>query len=64
MINWKRFCNEKVRVEFWADYREKKNITSHEYNIELAYPIIDIIPKFSADVDFLIKGFEKVLTDD
>jgi len=50
--------------ENWAEYREKRNITSHEYNIELTYPIIDIIPKFTADVDFLIKNFEKVLTDD
>ena len=50
--------------ENWVDYREKRNITSHEYNIELTYPIIDIIPKFTADVDFLIKSFEKVLTND
>ncbi len=50
--------------ENWADYREKRNLTSHEYNIELTYPIIDIIPNFIADVDFLIKSFEKVLADD
>lgn len=50
--------------ENWAEYREKRNITSHEYNIELTYPIIDIVPKFIADVEFLIENFEKVLTDD
>lgn len=50
--------------ENWADYREKRNLTFHEYNIELTYPIIDIIPNFIADVDYLIKSFEKVLADD
>ncbi len=50
--------------ENWAEYREKRNITSHEYNIELTYPIIDIVPKFINDVEFLITGFERVLTND
>ena len=50
--------------ENWTGYREKRNLTSHEYNIELTYPIIDIIPNFIADVDYLIENFEKVLTDD
>lgn len=50
--------------ETWADYREKRNLTFHEYNIELTYPIIDIIPNFIADVGYLIKSFEKVLADD
>lgn len=50
--------------ENWAEYREKRNITSHEYNIELTYPIIDIVPNFITDVEFLIESFEKVLTND
>lgn len=50
--------------EHWAGYREKRNLTSHEYNIELTYPIIDIVPEFIEDVDFLTKSLEKVLTDD
>lgn len=50
--------------ENWVEYREKRNLTSHEYNIELTYPIVDIVPKFICDVEFLIKNLEKVLTDD
>lgn len=50
--------------EHWAGYREKRNLTSHEYNIELTYPIIDIVPEFIEDVDFLTESLEKVLTDD
>lgn len=48
----------------WVEYRQKRNLTSHEYNIELTYPIIDIIPKFINDVEFLIHKLETVLKDD
>lgn len=50
--------------ENWIDYRQKRNLTSHEYNIELTYPIIDIIPRFIDDVEILVNNLEKVLIDD
>ena len=50
--------------ENWVEYREKRNLTSNEYNIEYTYPIIDIIPNFITDIDYLITSFEKVLTND
>ena len=50
--------------ENWIDYRQKRNLTSHEYNIELTYPIIDIIPKFIDDAEILVNNLEKVLIDD
>jgi len=50
--------------ENWVNYREKRNITSHEYDITKTYPIIDIIPNFIIDTNILIKNLEKVLTDD
>lgn len=50
--------------ENWIDYRQKRNLTSHEYNIELTYPIIDIIPKFIDDVEILVNNLEKVLIND
>ena len=50
--------------ENWAEYREKRNTTAHEYDIKKAYPIIEIIPKFIDDVDFFITNIEKVLTND
>ena len=50
--------------ENWVEYRQKRNITSHEYNIDLTYSIIDIVPKFIEDVQYLINSLEKVLTND
>lgn len=50
--------------ENWVNYREKRNITSHEYDITKTYPIIDIIPDFIIDTDILLKNLEKILTDD
>ena len=49
--------------ENWVDYRQKRNLTSHEYDINLTYPIIDIIPNF-IDTEFLINKLESVLTND
>ena len=50
--------------ENWAEYREKRNTTALEYDIQKTYPIIEIIPKFIDDVDFFITNIEKVLTND
>ena len=50
--------------ENWVDYREKRNITSHEYDIKLTYPIIDCIANFIDDVEFLINNLENILTND
>jgi len=49
--------------ENWADYREKRNTTSHEYNLEKTYVIIDIIPDFIKDCSFLISKLENILED-
>lgn len=49
--------------ENWADYREKRNITSHEYNLEKTYIIMDIIPNFINDMEFLITKLENALED-
>ena len=50
--------------ENWVEYRKKRNITSHEYNIDLSGSIIDIVPIFIKDVEYLIDALDKVLTDD
>lgn len=50
--------------ENWVDYREKRNITSHEYDIKLTYPILDCITDFIDDVEFLINNLENILTND
>ena len=50
--------------ENWTEYRELRNLTSHEYNDNNTYKIIDVIPKFIKDVEFLIKNLNGVLQDD
>ena len=50
--------------ENWADYREKRNLTSHEYSEKMTLPILDIIPEFIKDTEFLINSLDGILTDD
>ena len=47
-----------------VDYREKRNCTSHEYNDGKTYLIIDIIPQFIKDVEYLINSLDGVLIND
>ena len=50
--------------EHWIEYRELINMTSHEYNDKNTYKIIEVIPRFIKDVEFLINNLNGVLTDD
>ena len=50
--------------ENWADYREKRNLTSHEYSEKMTLPILAIIPEFIKDTEFLINSLDGILTDD
>ena len=50
--------------ESWADYREKRNFTSHEYNEKYTDSIIAVIPDFISDVEYLINRLEGILQDD
>lgn len=51
LTNWKN----------WRNYYVKCNDTSHEYNIEKARELLEIVPNFIADTDFLIVAFDKAL---
>ena len=42
----------------WILYREKRNVTSHEYNLKETYDIVKIIPDFIEDVRYLIEKLE------
>ncbi len=53
-----------ANFENWVNYREKRNFTSHEYNIFHTDEILKIIPNFIKDVSFLINSFEGILIDD
>ena len=50
--------------ENWVNYREKRNLSSQEYCVEKIDTIIDIVPAFIDDTEYLIKHIESVLTDD
>lgn len=50
--------------ENWVDYRIKRNDTSHKYSKIKSDAIINILPKFLQDVEYLITALERVLTDD
>lgn len=47
--------------ENWRDYYAKRNDTSHEYNIEKSRELLQIIPAFINDVEFLIEKFREEL---
>ncbi len=49
--------------ENWVLYREKRNMTSHEYNLENTYQIMDIIPSFIKDAEFFINKLEENLEE-
>lgn len=49
--------------ENWALYREKRNTTSHEYNLEKTYSIMEIVPQFIKDTEFLINKLEAALEE-
>lgn len=52
-----RTANEKGlllgNISDWSLYRQRRNITSHTYNIEKAKQVLDIIPIFCKEIEYL-----------
>ena len=44
--------------EDWKNYYEKRNESTHEYNIEKSRAIIALIPKFINDANLLLKNLK------
>ena len=44
----------------WRGYWEKRNSTSHEYNLEKSRKLLDIIPDFIKDTKELTNNLEKL----
>ena len=44
----------------WKEYYRQRNNTSHEYNIEKSQELLNIIPKFLEDVEYLIKKLDSI----
>ena len=50
--------------ERWRDYYEKRNNTAHEYNIQKARTLIELIPKFLEDTEYLISKLKEIKNAD
>ena len=46
--------------ENWRGYYEKRNNTAHEYNLEKSRKLVEIIPEFIKDADFLSEQFDEL----
>lgn len=44
----------------WKNYYEKRNNTAHEYSLEKSRILLEIIPDFIADVEFLLKKWHSL----
>lgn len=49
--------------ENWRGYYEKRNNTTHEYNLEKSRKLLSVIPDFINDVDILTRNLEEKLHD-
>ncbi len=45
--------------DVWYDFRKARNLTSHVYNEEIAQQVVEQIPAFAAEADFLYEELEK-----
>lgn len=46
--------------EVWRDYYKKRNDTAHEYSIVKSRKLLDIIPDFIEDVEYLINKLKDI----
>ncbi len=45
--------------ERWRNYYEKRNNTAHEYNLVKARTLVDLVPDFLKDTEFLISKLKE-----
>ena len=48
-------------LEKWTEYRQKRNMTSHTYDEKVANQVVEIIPDFKQDAEFLYNSLESKL---
>ncbi len=44
----------------WKEYYKERNNTAHEYNLEKSRRLINIIPNFIQDVNFLLEKWDSI----
>ena len=48
-------------LETWYDYRQKRNMTSHTYDENVANDVVAIIPAFKDEAEFLLNRLKERL---
>ena len=51
----------KSNLEIWDDFRQKRNMTSHTYNENIAKKVVAIIPDFKDEAVFLLNKLKEKL---
>ncbi len=46
-------------LEKWDDFRQKRNLTSHTYDEEVAVKVVSIIADFAKEAEFLLKQLKE-----
>ncbi|MCM1265625.1 MAG: nucleotidyltransferase substrate binding protein [Candidatus Gastranaerophilales bacterium] len=45
-------------LEKWTDYRQKRNMTSHTYEEEIANAVVSVVKDFQKDAQFLLNSLK------
>lgn len=48
-------------LEVWDNYRQKRNLTSHTYDENVAIEVMSVIPSFKDDAKFLLTRLKELL---
>ena len=51
----------KSNLETWDEYRQKRNMTSHTYDENIAKDVVAIIPAFKDEAEFLLNRLKEKL---
>ena len=52
----------KSNLEKWTDFRLMRNLTSHTYNEKVALDVVEVIPEFRDEAQFLLKKLKERLS--
>jgi nucleotidyltransferase substrate binding protein (TIGR01987 family) len=48
--------------DVWIEIRKARNLTSHVYNEETARQVVELIPMFAEEADYLYRELERTVT--
>ena len=52
----------KSNLEKWNDFRLKRNLTSHTYDEKVALDVVEVIPSFKDEAEFLLNKLKELLS--